>query len=139
MAEFIQFEAEDSDNKSLDNDSDISEHNSFINGDSESENEEFYGFTNVQVDLEQANKDAFARGLERIENCDEYSNLCADSDDEIASIDEFEKSEQLISEFKKDLLQYTNSNDEKIVHNEFTRVILYAIRNLITNQTNVNF
>ena len=137
MAEFIQFEAEHSDNESLDSDSNISEHNSFINDESESENQEFYGFTNVQVDLEQTNRDAYARGLERIENCDEYSNLCADSDDEISSIDEFDKSEQLVLKFKKDLLPNMNLDLEKIVHNEFTRVILYTIRNLITNEKNV--
>ena len=137
MAEFIHFEVEHSNDESIENESDISDHNSFINDDSENENEEGYGFANDEVNLEQANREALERGLERIENCDKYSNLCADSDDDEAPLDKFEKSEQIIRQFKNELLPKVKSNDEKFVHNELIRVILYAIRDLIENKKNI--
>ena len=57
MAEFIHFEAEHSDEEeNNENESDFSEINSFINDESEDENDENYGFSNVQVDLEEANE-----------------------------------------------------------------------------------
>ena len=57
MAEFIHFEAERSDEEeNNENESDFSEINSFINDESEDENDENYGFSNVQVDLEEANE-----------------------------------------------------------------------------------
>ena len=76
------------------------------------------------------------RGLERIENCDEYSNLCADSEEDETLLDEFEKSDHSIEEFKKELLPKT-TNDEKIIHNNFTRVILYAIRTILEGKTDI--
>ena len=95
MAKFINFEAEHSGSEeNAKNESDFSEVNSFIND--KSEDDENYGFANVQVDLEDANMEAMQRGLERIENCDEYSNLCADSEED-------EAPDCLIEEFKKEL------------------------------------
>ena len=135
MAEFIHFEAEHSSDENVENEPDISDHDSFING--ESENEEEYSFRNVQVDLERANREAYERGLERIQDCDEYSNLCTDSDDDIIPLDEFEKSDKLIKEFKNGLLPKVETIEQKIVHNEFARVILYAVKNLITNKTEI--
>ena len=76
------------------------------------------------------------RGLERIENCDEYSNLCADSEEDETPLEEFEKSDHSIEEFKKELLPKT-TNDEKIIHNNFTRVILYAIRTILEGKTDI--
>ena len=138
MAEFIHFETEQSDDEeNFENESDFSEINSFINDESEDENDENYGFTNVEVNLEQANREAMERGLERIENCDGYSNLCADSDNEEIPLDDFAKSECLIQQFKNELLPKVTTDNEKLVHNNFTRVILYAIRNILENKINI--
>ena len=102
MADFINFEAEHNSDESTNEENEIlSDIDSFINDESKSENESEYVFRNVEVDLEQPNREALARGLKRIENFDEYSNLCGDSDDDEEEINEFEKSKILIDQFKK--------------------------------------
>ena len=137
MADFIHFEAEHSSDDIVQEEQEtISDNDSFINDNSDSENEQEYGFRNVQVDLEQANREALTRDLEQIENCNNYSNLCADSDNDDVPLNEFGTSKYLIEEFKKELLPQVD-DDEKNEHNEFIRVMLYAIRYLITNKTTV--
>ena len=134
MAEFINFEAEHSDNSEAESESKTSEVNSFINDESEEREDENYGFANMQVSLEEANRRVREEGMERIQNCDDYSKLCADSDEDESSIFEFERSSIYIENFKKELLQKT---DQKNEHNNFTRVILYRIRNLLESKTDV--
>ena len=85
MTDFIHFEADCSNDENSENESDYSVHNSFINDESEEENDENYGFKNVQQD-----KELYQEALKRVANLDDYSNLCADSedDDEIPKIRE---------------------------------------------------
>ena len=134
MAEFINFEAEHSNNSEAESESNMSEVNFFINDESEESQDENYGFTNVQVSLEEANRRIREEAIERIQNCDDYSNLCVDSDQDESSIFEFERSSVYIENFKKELLPKTNQKNE---HNNFKRVILYRIRNLLENKTDL--
>ena len=46
----------------------------------------------------------------------------------------FPKSEKLIQQFKNELLPKVTTDHEKLIHNDFTRVILYAIRNKLENK-----
>ena len=90
MTDFIHFEADCSNDENSENESDYSVYNSFINDESEKENDENYGFKNVQIDIKQQDKELYQGALKRVANLDDYSNLCADSedDDEIPKIRE---------------------------------------------------
>ena len=100
MSDFIHFEAEVSGNDSSENENDI-EMNSFINDESESENEDaFSHFSNVNLNIDEANKRIEEEALQRIHDCDDYSNLSYASDDDESSIFEFAASEDHIEKFK---------------------------------------
>ena len=91
MAEFIHFEAEVSGSDNSENEiEDSSEMKSFINDESESESEQNHGFVNAQIDVNEANARIEQEALERIANCDDYSNLCEVSDEDELSIFEFD-------------------------------------------------
>ena len=75
----------------------------------------------------------YGKGLEDIENFDEISNLSESSEDE-AEIDEFETSAEKVKCFGESLLPKTKPNEE-IKHNNFIRIILYAIRYDKENKT----
>ena len=96
--------------------------------------DEKYGFANMQVNLEEANRRIEEEAMQRIQDCDDYSNLCAESDEDEWSIFEFDSSEMHIQKFKNELLPKTNQKDE---HNSFIRVILYKIRNILENKTDI--
>ena len=102
MTDFIHFEAEVSGNESLENenenDNDI-EMNSFINDESESEDENFE-FTNVNINIREANERIEQEALQRIHDCDDYSNLSYASDDDESSIFEFAGSENHITKLQ---------------------------------------
>ena len=135
MADFIHFEAEVSGNESLENenenDNDI-EMNSFINDESESEDENFE-FTNVNINIREANERIEQEALQRIHDCDEYSNLSYASDDDESSIFEFAGSENHIEKFKQSLLP--KSTDE--IHHNFVNVILFKIREITEGKTDI--
>ena len=135
MAEFINFEAEHSDDSESEmSESNMSEMNSFINDESDESDNENLGFANMEFSLEEANRRIHDEAFERIQDCDDYSNLCAESNEDESSIFEFDRSETYIEKFKNDLLPKT---DQKNEHNNFTRVILYKTRNLLENKTDV--
>ena len=107
MVEFIHFEAEVSGSDNSENEiEDDLEMKSFINDESESENEneQNFAFVNAQIDIKEANARIEREALERIANCDDYSNLCEASDEDETSIFEFEGAETHINEFKRGLL-----------------------------------
>ena len=131
MAEFIHFEAEHSGSDKSENDENISGMNSFINDESENE-DEYYGFANVQVNINEVNRQTEEEATQRIEDCDDYSNLCADSDEDESSTFEFNEAQSHIEKFKKELLP---KSDQKDVHNTFIRVIIYKLRQILENKT----
>ena len=123
MADYILFEAEASENESNEdfsnNDTDM---DSFINDESESENEneENYEFSNVSLDIAEVNKRIEEEAIERINNCDDYSNLSYASSEDEESIFEFENSQHQIEKFKRNL--FPKPADE--IQNNFVNVIL---------------
>ena len=123
MAEFIHSEGN-------------SEMKSFINDESESENEseQNFAFVNVQIDIDEANARIEQEALERIADCDDYSNLCDASDEDESSLFEFKDAQTHINKFKSSLLP---KDEQKDIHNNFIRVILYKIRQMIENKIDI--
>ena len=142
MAEFINFEVgveednNDEEENEVSDDSDLDSLSSFIDN-KETENDvNFYrNFDNVETDIEQTLKAEYDRGLEGIKNFDEISNLCESSEDE-AEIDEFEAAVEKVKCFGDTLLPKTKP-DEEIEHNNFKRIILYALRYDKENKTDI--
>ena len=136
MADFINFEAEcedeHSDQEEFSNCSDIE---SFTD-DTEINDDETYGFQNVQVDINQVLRESQEQAQIRLQNYDEISNLGEGSEDEESEIDEFDKSSKLITEFNESLLPKVEAEQQN-EHNNLIRVILYAIRYEKENKTNI--
>ena len=135
MADYILFEAEASENESNEdfsnnNDTDM---DSFINDESESENEneENYEFSNVSLDFAEVNKRIEEEAIERINNCDDYSNLSYASSEDEESIFEFENSQHQIEKFKRNL--FPKPADD--IQNNFVNVILLKIREIFEGKT----
>ena len=106
---------------------DIESENSFIDDQDVNADANFYRhFANVENDTEQVLKDSYDEGLEDIENFEEISNLCQDSEDE-SEIDNFMNFEVDIETFKETLFPRVDVEDQK-VHNQFSCAILYALR-----------
>ena len=135
MSDFIHFEAEVSGNDSSENENENEiEMNSFINDESESENEDgFSHFSNVNLNIHEANKQIEEESLQRINDCDDYSNLSYASDDDESSIFEFAASEDHIEKFKQNLLP-KNTNE---TNNNFVNVILFKIREITESKTDI--
>ena len=137
MAEFIHFEATDEDENDIEmlseNNNENSSMGSFINDNSSVENTESEPyFHNMQIDLKEANERIQNDALERIKDCDEYSNLSYVSDeDDLSSVHDFTKSADQIEKFKKNLLPI-NQNENKY---EFIKIILYKIRQILEGKT----
>ena len=137
MAEFIHFEATDEDENDIEmlseNNNENSSMGSFINDNSSVENTESEPyFHNMQIDLKEANERIQNDVLERIKDCDEYSNLSYVSDeDDLSSVHDFAKSADQIEKFKKSLLPI-NQNENKY---EFIQIILYKIRQILEGKT----
>ena len=108
MADFIHFEAEVSGNDSLENENenDLEETKSFINDDSESDNEgtENFEFVNSEINIDEANQRIEQEALARIANCDDYSNLSYASEEDQSSVFELPNSQNHIDNFKSNLL-----------------------------------
>ena len=94
MAEFIHFEAEvsGSDTYENENENESDEMKSFINDDSESENEAFE-FVNSEINIDEANNRIELEALARIADCDDYSNLSYVSEEDESSVFEFADSQ----------------------------------------------
>ena len=135
MSDFIHFEAEVSGNDSSENENENDiEMNSFINDESESENEDALShFSNANLNINEANKRIEEEARQRINDCDDYSNLSYASDDDESSIFEFSASEDHIEKFKQSLLP-KNANE---THNGFVNVILFKIREISENKTDI--
>ena len=137
MADFVHFEAEVSGNDSSEseNENDLDEMKSFINDDSESDNEnaENFEFVNSEINIDEANKRIEQEALARIADCDDYSNLSYVSEEDESSIFEFADSQTHIDNFKSNLLP-KNATD---IHHNFIRVILYKIRQVTENKTDI--
>ena len=136
MADFFFFEADVSGSDSIENeDNNSDEMKSFINDDSESDNDSGnFQFHNSEIDLNEANQRIEKEALARIENCDDYSNLSYVShEDELSSIFEFPNYKNHIEKFKSSLLPVNKDN----IHHTFIRVILYKIRQIIEDKTDI--
>ena len=134
MTYFIHFEAEVSGNDSSENENENDiEMNSFINDESESEDENFE-FENANINIREANERIEQEALQRIQDCDDYSNLsyASEEDDEL-SIFEFAGSENYIEKFKQSLLP--KSIDD--IDNNFVNVIFYKIREITEGKTDI--
>ena len=99
MAEFIHFEAQVSESDKSENEENISEKNFFINDENDENEDENYGFANMQIDLNEANRRTEEEAMQRIQDCDDYSNLCAESDEDESSIFEFDDAQTHIENF----------------------------------------
>ena len=136
MADFIHFEATDENEKDIEMLSENNENSSmgsFINDNISDENIESHPyFHNMQVDLKEANERIEKEALERIKDCDEYSNLSYISDeDDLSSVHDFKNSADQIKKFKENLLP-TNQNEIKY---EFIKIILHKIRQILEGKT----
>ena len=134
MTDFIHFEAEVSGNDSSENENENDiEMNSFINDESESEDENFE-FENANINIREANERTEQEALQRIQDCDDDSNLsyASEEDDEL-SIFEFAGSENYIEKFKQSLLP--KSIDD--IDNNFVNVIFYKIREITEGKTDI--
>ena len=140
MTRFIDFKVgveeyigEDDD---VSDDSDLDSLSSFIdNGDTGNDVNFYQSFNNAETDLEETLKVEYEKGLEDLENFGEISSLCESSEDE-AEIDDFVTSAEKVKKIRESLLPKFNS-DEKTVHNNFIRVILYALRYEKENKTDL--
>ena len=137
MAEFIHFEATDEGENDIEmlseNNNENSSMGSFTNDNSSVENTESEPyFDNMQIDLKEANERIEKDALERIKDCDEYSNLSYISDeDNLSSVHDFKNSAEQIEKFKKNLLPI-NQIENKY---DFIKIILYKIRQILEGKT----
>ena len=127
MAQFIDFEvdveADAEENEVSDYDSDLGFLPPFIHNQDNSNELSFYrSFNNVENDINETLKKEYENGLKDIENLDEISNLCENSEEEL-EIEDFKNSEEKIKSFT----EKANEQEERD-HNTFMRAILYAIR-----------
>ena len=131
MADYINFEAEadfcqDTAEDVGDEVSDFSDV-SFIDDQDVIIDANFYRhFENVENNIEQVLKDVYNEGLEDIENFDEKSNLWEGSEEE-SEIDNHKNFEVDIQKFNETLFPRVDAEDQKF-HNQFSCVILYALR-----------
>ena len=131
MAQFIDFEvdveADAEENEVSDYDSDLGFLPPFIHNQDNSNELSFYrSFNKVENDINETLKKEYENGLKDIENLDEISNLCENSEEEL-EIEDFKNSEEKIKNFTENLLSKANEQEERD-HNTFMRAILYAIR-----------
>ena len=136
MAEFIHFEAEvsgsDISEDGIENDSEMKP---FINDNSESDNEntENFEFVNSEINIDEANQRIEQEALPRIADCDDYSDLSYASEEDESSVFEFHDALTHINNFKSSLLPENTEN----IHHSFIHVILYKIRQIIENKTDI--
>ena len=141
MADFINVEvsAEDEVQEKEVNevsDSDLDSLSSFIDNEETEDDVNFYcNFDNVETDIEQTLKNEYGKSLEEIDDCDEISNLSESSENE-AEIDEFENAAEKVKCFGETLMPKTKP-EEETEHNNFVKVILYAIRFDKQNKTDI--
>ena len=117
-------------------DSDLDSLSSFIDNEETEDDVNFYcNFDNVGTDIEQTLKNEYGKSLEEIDDCDEISNLSESSENE-AEIDEFENAAEKVKCFGETLMPKTKP-EEETEHNNFIKVILYAIRFDKQNKTDI--
>ena len=96
----------------------------------------FYcAFNNVEADIEETLKNEYEKGLQDIENFDEISSVCENSEEE-PQIDDFDTSAEKVKKISESLLPKSNRNEET-EHNNFIRAILYALRHEKQNETDI--
>ena len=140
MADFINFEVSVEDEVQEEenevSDCDLDSLSSFTDNEVTEHDVNFYrNFDNVETDIEQTLKDEYDKSLEEIDDFDEISNLCESSEDE-AEIDEFENAAEKVKCFGETLMPKTKP-EEETEHNNFVKVILYAIRFDKQNKTDI--
>ena len=117
-------------------DSDLDSLSSFIDNEETEDDVNFYcNFDNVETGIEQTLKNEYGKSLEEIDDCDEISNLSESSENE-AEIDEFENAAEKVKCFGETLMPKTKP-EEETEHNNFIKVILYAIRFDKQNKTDI--
>ena len=117
-------------------DSELDSLSSFIDNEETEDDVNFYcNFDNVETDIEQTLKNEYGKSLEEIDDCDEISNLSESSENE-AEIDEFENAAEKVKCFGETLMPKTKP-EEETEHNNFIKVILYAIRFDKQNKTDI--
>ena len=139
MAGFINFEVDvedDSDHdEEVSDDSDLDSLKSFIDNDKVNNDVNFYhNFGNIETNIEQTLKEEYDKGLHDVENFAEISNLCKNLEDKL-KIGNFKNAEEKIN-FSQNLFPKTN-NEEKKERKNLIRAILYAVRFVKENKTNV--
>ena len=140
MTDFINFEVSVEDEVQEEenevSDCDLDSLSSFTDNEVTEHDVNFYrNFDNVETDIEQTLKDEYDKSLEEIDDFDEISNLCESSEDE-AEIDEFENAAEKVKCFGETLMPKTKP-EEETEHNNFIKVILYAIRFDKQNKTDI--
>ena len=131
MADFISFEEdiEDISEDEGDEVSDISNvesENSFIDNQDVNTDAFYRHFANVENDIEQVWKGTYNEALEDIETFHQISNLWEGSGEE-SEIDNFNNFEVDIKKINEFLFPRVDVEDER-VHNQFSCVMLYALR-----------
>ena len=138
MTDFINFEVsvEDEVQEEENEVSDSDSLSSFIDNEETEDDVNFYrNFDNVESDIEETLKNEYDKSLEEIDDFDKISNLCESSEDE-AEIDEFENAAEKVKCFGETLMPKTKP-EEETEHNNFVKVILYAIRFDKQNKTDI--
>ena len=139
MSEYINFEAE-AEHIAGDEVSNFSvSENSFIDDTDQDADGNFYrGFTNAENDIKQVLQETYEESLKDLDNFDETSNLCYDSEEDL-EIDDFKNSEVDIEKFEDTLFPKVDKESQK-VHNQICYTILYALKfdkNKSTDECNV--
>ena len=120
MAKFIDFQVgieEEIGEDDKVSDSDLDSLSSFTENEETDNDVSFYrSFNNAHIAIGETLKVEY----------DEISNFCESSEDE-AEIDDCDTSAEQGKNFRESLLQKSNS-DEVTVHNNFIRVVLYALK-----------
>ena len=133
MADFLSTEAVDEDPKTIDEDEGniinmtLSDEE-FIDDSSviEESVSDYYGFTNVSREYDDAIQDSFS-GFDYNQ---EANNYCNDDDELFDEIDEFKDFKSRVEKFKKTLINPQGFNNE----NSFFYSILYTVRYHLTNK-----
>ena len=139
MSEYINFEAE-AEYIAGDEVSNFSvSENSFIDDTDQDADGNFYrGFTNAENDIKQVLQETYEESLKDLDNFDETSNLCYDSEEDL-EIDDFKNSEVDIEKFEDTLFPKVDKESQK-VHDQICYTILYALKldkNKSTDECNV--
>ena len=115
--------------------SDVDSLHSFIDDNTEIENDRtcYYAFENATKSVDETLAKEFNESMQEIDEMNEISNFCETSEDE-NEVDDFKEVEKRIEKFEETLYP---SRDEKSENNSFVYAILFALRFNVSDKIDV--